>query len=298
MPSSRRRGMPSAAAMSSRNEAGAGTAKNTGRDAAVQHLGADLVAQLEKERGFDWRDPKYTRWDDNDWTAARASYENDLLADFQRDFAQRQADLQEALMPFVLESQGYQMTTDPATGKTTVTKIADPAKDAAKAQETEIQNLANERTIKGLKGELDIDPSVEADITEGAAQLRAELIRKLGPGAEGSDSWNRAMAEWDKNANQLRYGIRHGQMTTADAIATNRNNTQMRQQGQRYGELQSTTSPYVGTAGVLAGTLNPYFQSMENEKNRKQSDKNAKNAMIGDAIGGFGGGAMALAGLL
>lgn len=207
------------------------------------------------------------------------------LEDFQLDFARRQAEIQELLMPLALEAQGLQMTTDPATGKMTITKVVDPAKDAAKAQETEIQNLANERTIKGLKGELDIDPSVEADINEGAAQLRAELVRKLGPGAEGSDSWNRAMAEWDKNANQLRYGVRHGEMTTADAIGTNRANTQMRQQGQKYSELQSTTSPYVGTAGILAGTLNPYFQSAENEKNRKHGDKAAKDGMLGD-IGG------------
>lgn len=120
-------------------------------------------------------------------------------------------------------------------------------------QAADIRNLANQRTLKALQGNLDVDPSVEADIQRGQAQLRQELLQKLGPGAEGSDSWNRAMSEFDRNMNALRYSVRYGEMTTSDAIATNRVNESLRRQEQALGNIQDSTRNYSVSAATLSG---------------------------------------------
>lgn len=120
-------------------------------------------------------------------------------------------------------------------------------------QAADIRNLANERTLKALQGKLDVDESVEADIQRGQDQLRQELMKKLGPGAEGSDSWNRAMSEFDRNMNALRYSVRHGEMTTADAIATNRIGESMRRQEQALGNIHDATRNYSAASATSAG---------------------------------------------
>jgi hypothetical protein len=112
--------------------------------------------------------------------------------------------------------------------------------------------LANDRTKKALEGKLDIDPSVEQDIARGKAQLERELYQSLGPGAEGSDSWNRAISEFDRNMNTMRYSIRHGEMTTSDAIASNRVNESARRREQTIGNFKDATSNYPITVASLA----------------------------------------------
>ena len=165
----------------------------------------------------------------------------------------------------------------------------------------DIRSLANQRTKKALEGNLDVDPSVEADIQRGTSQLRAELLRKLGPGAEGSDSWNRAMSEYDRNMNAVRYSVRHGEMTTADALATNRGTEAMRRQDQALRNLKGATDPYAATAATLSGvgqniggTMDQLYGRRIDAADLAMTGSGQKNAFWGSIIGaGLGAGGMA-----
>lgn len=195
------------------------------------------------------------------------------------------ARVQDMLLPLVLADQGYEIVRDETGQIVDIVEKEDPEAEALQQQESEILRLSNQRTLDAMQGNLKIDPSVEADLGESEAQLRAELLRKLGPGAEGSDSWNRAMAEFEKQANSMRYSIRHGQMTTADAMATNRQNTRMRRSDQQYGQMQGITSPLAMSSSMIAQTLNPWYQQREGERNRRTAEDAANSQMIGSAVG-------------
>lgn len=204
------------------------------------------------------------------------------------DWAAEMLGVSPAVAEYLLEIWDTEIVEDPETGEFSLREIIDPQQAAIDQQNKDIQQKANEITLKGLAGEIEIDPSVEADIEESAAQLDARLLRQLGPGAEGSDSWNRAKAEFEKHANSLRYGIRHGQMTTADAMATNRGYFDQSQKGQKAAGIGSAMNPYYATAGVLAGTLDPYFRAAEGRKNRDAARDSSQDAMLG----GLGGAAV------
>lgn len=160
-------------------------------------------------------------------------------------------------------------------------------------QAADIRSLANERTLKALQGNLDVDPSVEADIQRGQAQLRQELLQKLGPGAEGSDSWNRAMSEFDRNMNALRYSVRHGEMTTSDAIATNRVGESMRRQEQALGNIHDSTRNYSVSAAALSGAnqgmdsaLSRFYGMRRDAAGIAQQNEASQGALVGAGIGG------------
>ncbi len=168
-------------------------------------------------------------------------------------------------------------------------EIEDPGReqrDLLKQQGLDIQQSANARVLAAQKGELDIDPSVEADIERGSSQLRTELFKKLGPGAEGSDAWNRSIAEFERESNALRYSIRHGEMTTADAIASNRESASRRGEQQKYGQQQGVINPFAVSANVLGSGAKSYQDERFFSADLSQRRSDAKTALIGSAISG------------
>lgn len=170
------------------------------------------------------------------------------------DALTKQSEIQDMLFPFILEGMGLQQTTDPETGEMRIVKsesAADPRQLALNDMDMQIREESGAQVLAGLQGKLDIDPSVEEDINRGKSQLREELYRKLGPGAEGSDAWNRAISEYERGANSLRYGLRHGQMNTADAISSNRENMRDRRGAMEFSRLQGATNPYLVSADAL-----------------------------------------------
>lgn len=170
-------------------------------------------------------------------------------------------------------------------------EIDDPAReqrDLLEQQGLDIQEAGNVRVLKGLAGELDIDPSVEADIERGSSQLRAELFRKLGPGAEGSDAWNRSIAEFEREANSLRYSIRHGEMTTADAIASNRESISRRGEQQKYGQQQGLINPFAVSASVLSSGAKSYQDERFFTADLNQRQSTTESQLIGSAFEGTG----------
>jgi hypothetical protein len=215
----------------------------------------------------------------------------------QSDIASKQYAEQQALAPLQYSAMHVVKTTDPTTGAISFRKMTP---DEITAQQTpeeqqaaQITQLANTREIAALKGNLPVDPSVEADLQRSQDQLKEQLSRKLGAGAEGSDAWNRAMAEFDRQANSLRYAVRTGQMTTADALATNRVSESMGRQEQTYKLLQNATNPYSVSAANMssvAGTAGAAWAPLQQERfsaaDLAMQGSRARNAFWGNIIGG------------
>lgn len=175
--------------------------------------------------------------------------------------------------------------------------------DATELQRREIQTLANQREIAALKGDLPVDPSVEADINRGEAQMREELARRgVKPGS--GDIYNRAISEYQRGANALRYGVRHGEMTTADAIATGRQLELQRKQGQYIDQATGQTragADMLATGGSLYGSVADRYagQRFKTHDYRVQEGMAAAggaNDLIGAGVGAAGmiGGAAAM----
>ena len=227
------------------------------------------------------------------------------LINRQKALADKQAQEYEAMVPYLYQQMGYNYSKDPK-GSAVLSRMTDAQRRSYMTQEelqvADITALANDRTKRALEGKLDVDPAVEADLARGEQQLRQELLRKLGPGAEGSDSWNRAMAEYKRNTDMVRYSVRHGEMTTADAIGSNRANESMRRQQQVIANQKGGTEGYgfganllSGATGSTEGALNRmYGQRMDATELAFQNNAR-KDAFWGGIVqGGMGLGGAAM----
>lgn len=168
--------------------------------------------------------------------------------------------------------------------------------DTAELQRREIQDLANQREIAALKGELPVDPSVEQDIQRGESQLREELARR-GIRQGSGDIYNRAVAEYQRGANALRYGVRRGEMTSADALATNRQMELQRKQGQYVdqarGGLTGSAALLATGAGLQGDVASGYAGNRYKTADYLLQDSIAAGQGRSQMIGaGIGGGAM------
>lgn len=227
------------------------------------------------------------------------------LINQQKALATKQQQEYDAMVPFLYKQMGFDYKRAPG-GSPLITQMTEEQRRATMTPEeietADIRALANARTKKALEGKLDVDSSVEADIARGEAQLRQELLRKLGPGAEGSDSWNRAMQEYNRNMEMVRYSVRHGEMTTADAIGTNRANESMRRQEQLLSQRKGSTEGYQygsgilgGATGATEGALSRMYGERVNATDLQLQNNARKDAFWGGMVqGGMGLGGAAL----
>lgn len=158
---------------------------------------------------------------------------------------------QEAYLPFVYEDLDLTRTLDPVTGEVTFSREGEGPE-----RRREIQTLQEQRSLKALKGELDVSPALEQDISVRSRQLHERLRRDLGEGYQTSTPGIQALQEFGAYTDSLREGERRAEMTTAEALALNR------QQGNQDNTLNSI------------GTLN--------------EPRRSAAALLGVAGGGFG----------
>lgn len=172
--------------------------------------------------------------------------------------------------------------------------------DATELQRREIQDLANKREIAALKGELPVDPSVEQDIQRGESQLTEELARR-GIKKGSGDIYNRAVAEYQRGANALRYGVRRGEMTSADALATNRQMELQRKQGQYVDQARGGLTGSAALLGQGAGLYGEIGKGYRDERmttggfnlQDSMAAGAGRSSIIGAGIGAVGIGAAA-----
>jgi len=185
----------------------------------------------------------------------------------------------------------------------------------------EIQRMLQERSLKALRGELEIDPALERNIKEQGQTLRERLESQLGPGYETSTPGIEALQRFDESANVLRSEARKGELTLSEQLSAARTGTDLAMQsfgasqaqgripgidplsaggfafgaGQggmaRQQQIQNLIASPLGIAGGLgqvAGGFQMPIGTMQQDRNMQQqaSIQNANNSMA--FMGGVG----------
>jgi hypothetical protein len=127
--------------------------------------------------------------------------------------------LQQMLLPYQLDAIGLEPVFG-AGGQITGVKKKAPTADEQQA--AEIKRLANEKVLKGLRGELDIDPGATRTLNEADAQREEMLSRALGADYKISTAGQTARTKGAESRNITESAIRRGEMTAAEAIAQGR----------------------------------------------------------------------------
>ena len=134
--------------------------------------------------------------------------------------------MQLLLQPFMLEQMGLEAVLD-ANGN--MSGIRKRPKTKTEQQDIEIKERANEKVLKGLRGELDIDPGAARALNEADAQQKEFLARTLGPDYALSTAGGTALSRQSEARNITESEIRRGEMTAAEAIAQGRIGNEVQQ---------------------------------------------------------------------
>ena len=205
--------------------------------------------------------------------------------------AQQQQNM--VLLPFLAAQQGFNVTTDPTTG---IIRTISARDDPLKAQSDEIQRLLNERSLKALRGELDIDPALEEDLRSGEERLRNTLLARLGPGYETSSPGIEALGDFFTNATIVREGARTGQLTLAEQLGLTRQQQDIFARGSAQDALRTAAVgdplTFAGAYGQIARGYGqaqvPYIQQRGLQTQASLASMQSQNALIGAGIGAIG----------
>jgi hypothetical protein len=209
-------------------------------------------------------------------------------AEEQLKIARSQQAENEAMTPILLEEYGLTRTVDPTTGKITYAKNADDLSTKRK----EIEGMQLDRSLKALKGELPVTATLAKELELGKRTLSEKLSRQLGPGWETSSAGIQANAEYDRMATSLKEAEQKDQLTTAEALSINR---QQSRAGNNQNQFSDLNAPRVGASSLYGNAaqtggnaLNYYGQMRQNSLAAKQ--------MKNEEIGGYVSGGMGLVG--
>lgn len=137
-----------------------------------------------------------------------------------------------AVDPAIAMRQKQFETLQTQTMEQALAEMNDPTKKA-------IDRMMKERTLAALKGNLPVDPGLERSLKEGRVTLEESLRKQIGTGYATSTPGIQALADFDKRAEELRYGARTGQLTMGEQL-----------QGMR-----SASDMARGQAGMAAGGM-------------------------------------------
>jgi hypothetical protein len=163
--------------------------------------------------------------------------QTDLLRQ-QRDILAEQTKQQNMLSPLLYEEMGI-IPTKNDKGEITGYTLKD---DPVKAINKEVELGFAQRSLKALKGELPIDPTLERQLTEGKDTLNETLRSQLGSDYATSTPGIQALAENDKRAIEIRDAARRGDLTLNEQLGL-----------ARQGGNQAATSFQVGGGTELSG---------------------------------------------
>lgn len=254
-------------------------------------IDADDVILLRGAKSGGGSAPKMTK------VEAEAIGKQTDIADWQWQLAQEQQANQNAMMPYYLKELGYELSDYTGTGPKfssggqdyTISEIYDPTKETNK----QIEQVASARALKALKGELDVDPAVKQDLDRQRETLHEELQRRLGPGYANSDAGMRALSEFDRNANLVNYGVRHGELSAAQAVQMTAADATQRRAGQKMAGVQGYAHFPGSAANTAQGGAAGYGQISSqlggqrmNEYGVNQQGRAAQSQMWGQLAGG------------
>lgn len=164
-------------------------------------------------------------------------------------------------------------------------------------QNYNIQKLANERELKALRGELEIDPYVERTLAEEEAATKERLLKNLGTGALESSGGSIALADLAKRAAETRYDVAHGEMTNSEAIARNRTNIANQSLENVLGTIASNNATRTSNTNTATIPLSWYSRNREFSEALENQDSGggddwggALGGIAGSILGSFAGG--------
>lgn len=200
------------------------------------------------------------------------------LNDLQLDNARRS----QALQPILLEKAGLRW--NPQTG---AYEDLDPG---LANDRREIERLQNERSLKALRGELPISKTLQREFQVGQQQLDEKLNRQGGSGMKNSTSGILQQEAFDRNRIALQEAEQRDMLTTAEALALNRQNS-------RAMEAQQMENPFAAQARMYM----PAQQSVamgRDQDNYTRGLQYQSNVAAGQDRAGYISGGMGLAGML
>lgn len=140
--------------------------------------------------------------------------------------------MQQLMQPFLLDQMGLEAVMGPG-GQ--ITGLRKRALTKSEQQDADIKDLANQKVLKGLRGELDIDPGATRSLNEQDAQQKEFLARTLGPDYKLSTAGGTALSRESESRNVTEASIRTGETTSAEAIAQGRISNEMANQKMQIG---------------------------------------------------------------
>ena len=143
--------------------------------------------------------------------------------------------------------------------------------------EEEVETLSLERTLKALKGELPINPSLTREIDEQEELLREDLRRQLGPGFETSTPGRNALDKFFRDKEEILEGARRADLTNSESLSLARASL-------RQGTTATTTS---GSSPFIASGLPSRFGDIFRASDVATS-RSSSVAGLSNVVSGFG----------
>ena len=152
-----------------------------------------------------------------------------------------------------------------------------------------------DRSLKALKGELPVTATLAKELELGERTLGEKLSRQLGPGWETTSAGIQAKAEYDRMATSLREAEQKDQLTTAEALSINRQNSRA---GATQDTLSTTSAGRIGAsslfgqAGQSGGNALNYYGTLRNASmTAKKMKMDEEGGLVGGGMGLVGTGA-------
>lgn len=171
------------------------------------------------------------------------------------DLQMEQANKFKALEPIMLAESGLKYNPQ--------TKGYEYLNPGQQANKQEIERLQTERSLKALKGELPVSETLKKELELGENKMKERLFRQLGPGWELSTPGQNAMREYQTMATSLKEGEQRDMLTTAEALALNRQNSRSTSQ-------QQFENPFA----AQARSYSPYQNTLNNAQQQDNFNRN------------------------
>jgi len=200
-----------------------------------------------------------------------------MLLDLQTQNANRSKKLE----PILLERAGLRYNPD--------TKTYEDVDPSLTQMKRDIERMQLERSQKALKGELPVSKTLQREFQLGQQRLDEELYRKGGPGHKHSTAGTLKQEAFDRNRIALQEAEQRDMLTTAEALALNRQNS-------RSVEASQIENPFAAQARMLIPAQQS-LSSARDQDNYTRGMQYQSNVAAGQDRAGYISAGLGLAGM-
>jgi len=199
-------------------------------------------------------------------------------------------DLQDQFLPILLETSGYRYDDEGNLAKIPYDEYLESMDPVMRSQYENLQTI-QEQTAKALKGELDVSPALEQQITDQKKQLDDNMSRRLGSNWQQSSAGIRANQEFNKSSESLREQARRGSIGQYSQLGYGGTSLMGLTPASQTGLAQGITSGSSSMVPMYQSALQPYQNERNMQMQAAQFNSQNSGSLIGD-IAGLAGGAL------